>query len=196
MHRYMLGRDWLQLSISLWQQPSHPPSNSLFLMLWWFSASQGPFFCSIQRGNHGNGSLTLGVLLQLLQAWPEFVILGRHTWLGQLTCFSLSGVKQLWLWVKASTHFCSWISNDRPFVVSGVCIFVMLSLIVDQSQVRSIAYVNAVEISCLLLYAEETAWTSSLLVTIRSKVYLKMPKILLFLASPVWGMAAFLCLMC
>ncbi len=73
MHRSMLGRDWLQPSVSLCgNKPSHPPSNSLFLMLWWFSASQG-LFCSIQRGNHGNGSLTLGVLLQLLQAWPEFL---------------------------------------------------------------------------------------------------------------------------
>ena len=39
-----------------------PPSNSLFLMPWWFSTSEGLFFpsCSIQRSNHGNGSLTLG----------------------------------------------------------------------------------------------------------------------------------------
>lgn len=37
---------------------SHPPSNSLFLMPRWLFASEG-LFCSIQCGNHGNGSLTL-----------------------------------------------------------------------------------------------------------------------------------------
>lgn len=68
MHRCMLGRDWLQAH---WQPP-HPPSNSLFLMQRWFFASEG-LFCSIQRGNHGNGGLTLRMLLQLRQAWPEFL---------------------------------------------------------------------------------------------------------------------------
>lgn len=68
MHRCMLGHDWLQAR----RQPPHPPSNSLFLMPRWFFASKG-LFCSIQRGNHGNGGLTLSALLQLRQAWPEFL---------------------------------------------------------------------------------------------------------------------------
>lgn len=97
---------WLAaaLGLSVWQQPSNPPSNSLFLMPWWFSASEG-LFCSIQRGNHGNGSLTLSVLLQLRQAWPEFLTAssaGGRTRLGQLTCFWLLTVKKLCVSVKTS----------------------------------------------------------------------------------------------
>lgn len=79
--------------LSVWQQPSHPPRNPLFLMLLWFYASKG-LFCSIQTGIHGNHSLTLGVLLQLLQAWPGFPMSGRQTWCGQLTCFPLLRVKE------------------------------------------------------------------------------------------------------
>lgn len=102
---------WLAaaLRLSVWQQPSHPPSNSLFLMPWWFSASEG-LFCSIQRGNHGNGSLTLGALLQQRQAWPEFLVASwaKHTWLGRLTCFSLLAAKKL---LVVSESCCSWISS-------------------------------------------------------------------------------------
>lgn len=57
---------WLAAApgLSVWQQPSPStqqlpiPHAVVILCL------RGPFSCSIQRGNHGNGCLTLGVQLQ------------------------------------------------------------------------------------------------------------------------------------
>lgn len=71
MHTCTLRRDWLQLSVSPCGNKPSPSTQQLPIphAVVSLSASEGPF-CSIRRGNHGNGAWPWACLLQ---AWPGFL---------------------------------------------------------------------------------------------------------------------------